>query len=415
MARRPDLLTTLTTFIQQAPSRSFCVALSGGLDSTALLHALHQLSSSHAISLRAIHVHHGLSRFADEWQLHCENLCQSLAVPLHSEQVEVAAAGQSLEATARAARYAVFERQLKAEECLVVAHHQDDQAETFLLQALRGAGPQGLAAMPLQKRFAAGWMCRPMLTHARLELEAYAYAEGLIWVEDDSNQNQRFDRNFLRQQVMPLLQSRWPAAAEILSRAARHCTQASELMQEVAEKDLQQCLRSNNSLSISELKSISKARLENMLRYWISLQALALPNSAKLYELCRQLQHYQTGHQLLIDWQQVEVRAYQARLYAMPKLPPVTLEPFDWHGEVITLPAPFGLLTKASVQLPTDITWPLQVKTRQAGQRVQLPGRSHRHSLKKLMQLIGVPPWLRDRIPLIFHENILVAIPGFTL
>ena len=208
--------------LRQLPTASRChLALSGGLDSCVLLHLLVQLRPQLPFELRAIHVHHGLQHQADSWQNFCEELCNGYDIPLKSVHLTLNVdSGESLEAVAREARYQAMADQMREGELLLTAQHRDDQAETLLLQLLRGSGPAGLAAMPPLARFDPGWLARPLLDCSRQSLEEYARRHDLTWQEDPSNQDQRFDRNFIRHQVMPLLRSRWPAAATTLSRAA---------------------------------------------------------------------------------------------------------------------------------------------------------------------------------------------------
>ncbi|HEV2320748.1 MAG TPA: tRNA lysidine(34) synthetase TilS, partial [Gammaproteobacteria bacterium] len=219
-------------------AQRYWVALSGGLDSMVLLTALAVERGGLPGELRALHVHHGLHPKADEWQRHCEVACASLGIPLEIRRVEVhPATGESLEAVARERRYAAFREVVGADDLLLLAQHADDQLETFLLQALRGAGVRGLAAMPESASFSGLKLARPLLAYGRAELEAWARQQGLSWVEDPSNADTGFDRNYLRHEVLPRLKQRWPAAAETVSRSARLAAEADGLLKELAAED----------------------------------------------------------------------------------------------------------------------------------------------------------------------------------
>ena len=219
--------------LEQTGSAALVVALSGGLDSVVVLHVLADMPAARARGLRAVHVHHGLHPDADAWQRLCETICSALQVSLRSVNVDVPRdGGEGLEAAARHARRAVFAEELGVGEVLVLAHHRDDQAETFLMRALRGSGVDGLGAMQPWRAFANGWLWRPLLGHPRSDLQAYAQAHGLRWIEDPSNADARFDRNFLRQRVLPLLRERWPQADASFARSANLCADAAGLLDE---------------------------------------------------------------------------------------------------------------------------------------------------------------------------------------
>ncbi|MCU7883559.1 MAG: tRNA lysidine(34) synthetase TilS, partial [Candidatus Thiodiazotropha sp. (ex Lucinoma annulata)] len=274
--------TRLLESLKQLPQASCChLAFSGGLDSCVLLHLLAELRLQLPYELRAIHVHHGLQAEAGEWQRHCENICESHDIPLDNVQLTLTPiAGESIEAVAREARYQAFAECMGEGDLLLTAQHQDDQAETLLLQLLRGSGPAGLAAMPLLARFEPGWLARPLLQVSRLTLEAYAQQHALTWHDDPSNQNLRFDRNFIRHQVMPLLRSRWPAASMTLSRAARFSGELLTLVKEEAEEDLVKArYGDSDTLSITALKQLHSVRLRNLLRHWIAASGATMPNS----------------------------------------------------------------------------------------------------------------------------------------
>ncbi|MBV2205059.1 MAG: tRNA lysidine(34) synthetase TilS, partial [Pseudomonas sp.] len=269
--------------VRHAPR--WCVAFSGGLDSTVLLQLLADLARREALPpLRAIHVHHGLQPAADAWPEHCRRVCTALGIPLEVVHVQVEA-GCSLEQAARQARYAAIEMRLEEGEVLLTAQHRDDQAETLLFRLLRGAGVRGLAAMPARRRLGRGWLMRPLLDVSRGELEAHARRLGLAWVEDPSNDSLDFSRNYLRHQVMPLLAQRWPQSVTTLARTAAHMTEAQRLLDELAEMDLAMMAPPAAyawlpvpSLMLGPMLSLSPARQRNALRHWLA-SFTALPDS----------------------------------------------------------------------------------------------------------------------------------------
>lgn len=382
------------------------VALSGGLDSSVLLHRLAAQPAIRARGLRALHVHHGLHADADAWADHCGAVCAALGVSLDVRRVEVARdSGLGLEAAARAARREAFTESLAAGEVLVLAHHQDDQAETFLLRALRASGPEGLAAMRPWRRFAGGWMWRPLLDQPRAVLEAWAREHDLAWIEDPSNLDPVHDRGFLRRELMPLLRQRWPGADAAFGRSAALCAGAAEFLAEGDAGGLDALLVADGAgtgLPIHALRALPRARLARLLRAWTAREGLApLPGSG-IDAIAGLLDAREDGD-ATYRWADACVRAWGGRLHALPL---AALEPLpagwqrDWDGSVpLPLPLPGG--GSLALEGATAFTAPLRVHARQGGERLRLPGRAHHHALKQLLQEAGVPPWQRARMPLL--------------
>ncbi|MBC9249719.1 tRNA lysidine(34) synthetase TilS [Pseudomonas alcaligenes] len=388
------------------------VALSGGLDSTVLLHLLARLSRQQALPpLSAIHVHHGLQAAADAWPEHCRQLCAALGVPLQVEYVRVDA-GASLERAAREARYAAFTRQLGAGELLLTGQHRDDQAETLLFRLLRGAGVRGLAGMPRQRALGEGTLLRPLLGMARAELEAYARQHGLRWVEDPSNSDTRLARNFLRHQVLPPLARHWPQAAANLARSAEHLREAQGLLDELAMADLAAAATPSAfawlalpSLALQPLRQLSPARQRNALRHWLAALG-ELPDS----------DHWR-GWEALRDaaadaapiWRMAggELQRADGRLWwlAGPWLQAVPAPELELAQQ-----ASWSLPGNGQLNLQGELARAgLQVRYRQGGEVLQVPGRGHR-DLKRLFNEQGVPAFVRSRVPLLFRGNELLAV-----
>jgi tRNA(Ile)-lysidine synthase len=395
---------------RQAPA--WRVALSGGLDSTVLLHLLVQLARREILpNISAIHVHHGLQAAAEPWPAHCQALCKRLDVPLVVRRVEVPQ-GASLERAAREARYAAFVEELGDGEVLLTAQHRDDQAETLLFRLLRGAGVRGLAGMPVSRALGRGALVRPLLQCSRAELEAYARAQGLEWVEDPSNADIRYARNYLRQQVMPLLTTHWPQAPGNLARSAAHLREAEELLAELARQDLAATQTSSPfswlplpSLELAPLLGLSPARQRNALRHWLA-PLTELPDSdhwAGWRDLCAA-----AGDAAPI-WRLArgELRRADGRLW--------------WLAGVWLRPAPPAQVWDDPRRplLLADNGWlyldgitpsgPLQVRYRQGGEVLLLPGRGQR-DLKRLLNESGLPAFARGRLPLLYRGEELLAV-----
>ncbi|KRG69050.1 tRNA lysidine(34) synthetase TilS [Pseudoxanthomonas dokdonensis] len=389
---------------------SIWLGFSGGLDSSVLLHLL-AADPRYRARLRAIHVHHGLNPAADDWARHCQDACAALGIPLVTCTVSVRRdAGQGLEAAARQARYDAFSASMRAGDVLVTAHHLDDQAETFLLRALRASGPDGLAAMRDWRPWQAGWHWRPLLAVARAELLAYAGQQRLQWIEDASNLDQHHDRNFLRRQVMPLLQQRWPHAPEAFARAAQLTAQSVELL---AEADSQAAASAATSdprqLQVPALLAWPAARRARVLRQWIERLGLPALPAHGVTQVERDLLGDSHDTQACFRWQDASLHRWRDRLWAGREPSPL---PPDWQADwdgASPLPLPGGgvLQLLGAAALP----WVARVSGRRGGERIQRAGHRHRHALKKLLQQSAIPPWQRATLPLLYApDGALMAV-----
>ena len=407
------LVEILSTYLD---TQQIWIAYSGGLDSQVLLHAVAQLRPQlPQQKLRAIHIHHGLHSQADYWAQHCQASCQALAIPCEIIHVQVRQAPrESLEANARTARYQAIAQLLAPKDIVLTAQHTDDQAETVLLQLFRGAGVAGLAAMPMVTRLALGWLIRPLLNYTRAQLYAYAQQAQLQWIEDSSNTDIRFDRNFLRHQIIPQLQQRWPSLSQTLNRSARHQAEAHELVQDLAQIDWETC-RTNHltQLNLEALATLRPARQRQVIRYWLNQCQLPIPSSAQLQQLLHNFLSAKTDRQPVISWRGLEIRRYRQLLFAMPPLPP---QPAASYQLTWLLPQllilPLGQLTAVPVlgqglALPSGTV--LQIRFRQGGEVFHWHG--HQRVVKKLLQTLQLPPWQRYFIPLVYLNTTLVAIP----
>lgn len=377
------------------------VALSGGLDSSVLLHALARDPRARRRGLRALHVHHGLHADADRWAGRCAALCDALEVPLHVEAVVVRDAGLGREGDARAARHAAFEAHAGDGGVLALAHHLDDQAETFLLRALRASGPDGLAAMRPLRPLAGGWLWRPLLGLPRDRLLDYARHHRLSWVEDPANADLDLDRNFLRHRVLPLLRERWPHAAGALARSASLARESVDLLDDEDAVALAGASTDDPAvLDARALRGLPPPRRARVLRRWIAGLGLPPIPALALARVDRELLPARSDSIAEVEWADTVVHAWRDHLHAAPRAGSVASGwRLDWDGRT-----PLVLPDGGSLETRPGILWPepLRVGARSGGERIRLPGRSHRHLLKHALQDAGVPPWLRGRLPLLW-------------
>ena len=384
------------------------VGFSGGLDSTVLLHLLAQDPAQRQRGLRAVHVHHGMQAAADDWVTHCQRQCEAWQIPLHVAHVHVDSdAGNGPEAAARNARHAAFAAHLQAGEWLALAHHLDDQAETFLLRALRGSGVDGLAAMRERRDFAAGQLWRPLLHSPRAALEAHARQHDLHWIEDPSNATDDFDRNFLRNQVLPLLAQRWPHASAALTRSAALVGQADALLQVQDQHVLHDCMDAAGNLSTLALQALPVAQCARVLRLWVRQRGLpALPGNG-VARIRADLLNAATDRQAEFRWQHARIVSWNRHLHALQPLPPWPAGWQQvWDGRMPLALPDGGVLT---LHGSDGFDAPLRVRQRQGGERIHLPGRPHSHLLKHLLQEAMIAPWLRPHLPLLCDGEQLLA------
>ncbi|MBK4999473.1 tRNA lysidine(34) synthetase TilS [Pseudomonas sp. S31] len=388
------------------------IAFSGGLDSTVLLHLLASHARNHASPpLRALHVHHGLQPAADAWPAHCQSICDTLGIDLQVIHVQVAP-GASLEQAAREARYAAFEKLLGPGDVLFTAQHRDDQAETLLFRLLRGAGVRGLAGVPQRRPLGQGSLARPLLSQSRQQLQSFAQAHGLNWIEDPSNSDTRFARNYLRGEVMPVLQRRWPQAAQNMARSAEHLGEALGLLDEVAEADLAVAGQGAplpwtrlDSLDLATLTALSPARQRNALQYWLSRRT-RLPDTRHWagWADLRDAAVDACPQWCLADGQLVRSHGRIWWLSGDWLHLPAGRHAWADPGSALALPGNGSVRLQAGQPLAN-----LHVAYRQGGEVLELPGRGRR-DLKRLLNELQVPHFLRARLPLLYQGERLLAV-----
>lgn len=396
---------------------SILLAYSGGLDSTVLLHQLVTWRDKYpALSLRAIHVHHGLSPRADEWLEHCQRQCQSWQVPLIAEHVELNSTRHGIEAAAREARYQAFLKHLNRDEVLVTAQHQDDQCETLLLALKRGSGPAGLAAMPEKLYLRQHILIRPLLSHSRHELERWARQYHLTWIEDESNQDTRFDRNFLRQEIIPLLQARWPQFAANCTRSARLCGEQEQLLDELLTESLNTCFQPDGGLYVASFGDMSEPKRNAILRRWIAHCGGNMPSYDAVKRLWNEVISSRHDASPRLQMGEYDVRRFRQALYWVKRQPSLKESTLIWPdlARPLSLPQDLGMLIQQEGGewiRPPETDEQVNIRFQVKGD-IHIAGRSGGRVMKKLWQELNVPPWLRERTPLVFYDEQLIMAPG---
>lgn len=440
-------------------SFTYWVAYSGGRDSHVLLHTLCQLRAHYpALKVKAIHINHGLNPKSGEWEAHCKAIADDLNVPFEAHRVHLdITSGDSIEAMAREARYGVFEKRLTPESILLTAHNQDDQAETFLLQALRGAGPKGLGGIAAERPLGKGWLARPLLNVSRAEINAYAEHYHLSYIDDPSNDETRFRRNFLRHEIMPLLQSVYPSAVPCLSRSSQMCADDNAMLSEYIEKDYDHVLQkkqvlnekqigceSANSLHCAHFDGLTFQQQCHLLRYWFMKNNQKAPSLKQCRIIIDEVVFAKNDANPSLVMLDRVIKRYQGKLISevhhkvnsrdLP-LSRLRSDP-QWErghlGEGRERSSPIHCdihhwFLKEPLRLPNNSVWhakrvkgqgisceriatdTLQVRFRVGGERCRLPGKRTR-PLKKILQDLAIPPWEREQIPLFYDDNKIVGV-----
>ncbi|MBL6986155.1 MAG: tRNA lysidine(34) synthetase TilS [Methylobacter sp.] len=412
------------------------VAYSGGVDSHVLLHLCASTAQLKG-KLTAVYVHHGLQTEAESWAKHCEQTASDLGVEFLTLRVNAKAmSGESPEEAARNARYAAFKSIIKTDDALLLAQHREDQLETVLLQLFRGSGLRGLSGMPESMVFGAGIMLRPLLNTPKQAISDYAQANRLSWVEDPSNQSNDYDRNFLRNAVVPLLKQRWPAIDKTVARSARHCADAQVLVEEIADELFDEVFNpADATLSISRLAAHHLHQQQLIIRHWFRRMGLKMPAQAFIGRILGQVVAAAEQRDPVLSGQGYSIRRYRDKLYCL----------IHQHGTGLHLPEECQAGKPDACQLvqtQQDAFWPkgqasiqiaynqilscvpaskgilreqwasakVEIRFRRGGEKICLPGRQGHHSLKNLFQEAGIPPWKRDMIPLVYLNDMLAAV-----
>ena len=405
------------------------VGYSGGLDSHVLLHVIIELIGKKRIT--AVHVNHQLSSNSDIWQKHCEDRCLEIGVDIICKTVSIKNRGTGIEDAARNARYSVFEKLLKKNDLLILAHHADDQIETMLFRLFRGSGIKGMSGMPISRLLGNGELFRPLLPFFRRDLESYASANQINWIEDDSNLDIAFDRNFIRHKLIPTINERWPNSSFKLNRSANIFAESDFLINILAQKDFKIVTEVSErvgwSISIDKLNGFEIIRQKNILRYWFNLHNLTLPSYAVLDNALNQMIGSKIDAEPIVSWGDLQLRRFNKKLYLLPlnfedpnysvkkKKGRELLEKnsIKWDGSShLILPDSSSLCVKLKMKggLRIDVKKNLEIRFRSGGERCKPKGRSGSNTLKKLFQEYSLEPWLRNNIPLIYIDNRLAAV-----
>jgi tRNA(Ile)-lysidine synthase len=378
---------------------------------------LHLLASIPALNHRllAVHINHGISPNALGWQQHCEQWCEELNIAFRSQAVEFNRES-NIEEGARTARFAVFSSLLNKNGCLLLGHHLDDQAETLLLQLFRGAGIDGLSSMSECSTWEQGVIARPLLSCSREQIKRYALEQGLVWIEDESNEDSAYTRNYLRHHIMPLLVQKWPGVVGNLARTASHCQEAQLNLDYQAMQDCGELLNATNSLSIEPLSVLSEARIFNVLRVWLKQLKIKRPSAAIFKRIVHEVFYSRPDATPLVSWGTVTIRRYNGQLWLEQQQQTPSPECTEWPH----FPEPLVLAggaclsvinAKSGLMLPDDAE--LSVRFRQGGETMILHKQTKQ--LKKLFQEWNVPTWDRERVPLLYVNEQLAAVIGYAV
>jgi tRNA(Ile)-lysidine synthase len=403
------------TFAQIPKQAQVFIAYSGGVDSHVLLHlcAVYR----HDFRLHAVYIHHGLQDVAEGWGQHCQATAEQLQIGFSLLRVNAhPAPGQSPEEAARNARYQALQALLNNGDVLMLAQHREDQLETVLLQLFRGAGLPGLSGMPAQCQFGKGQMVRPLLDASKQAILDYAQAQNLHWVEDPTNQQNDYDRNYLRNVILPNLKERWPASDKTVSRSAQHCAEAQSILTELAQELLNQVLLTeHNTLDINKLLSFTQQKQHLIVRQWFKYLGLKMPPQSLLSRIFTEVIAAKTQSDPVLALAEHSVRRYHGQLYCVPNFAVFDMSDKLWPRDqrVVTISKQMSITAYEASTGILAKQWQnalVTVRFRSGGETIKLPGRQGHHALKKLYQEAGIPPWQRTAMPLIYLDDKLAAV-----
>ncbi|WP_165312079.1 tRNA lysidine(34) synthetase TilS [Vibrio ziniensis] len=396
-------------------SRCFVLALSGGADSRVMLELLARYRDEFGVSVCAVHVHHGLSKNADHWAMCCQTWCDESFVPLSVEHVHLdIKSGESIEKLARDARYAVLAKHIKDNDVLLLGQHADDQIETFLLALKRGSGPKGLSSMALSAPFSNGILLRPLLTVKRADIEDFAESNQLSWVTDESNEDVRYERNFIRHQITPILSDRWPSIHQAVQRSAELCAEQQALLEELLREELKHTLYSDGSLKIDVLDEKSDGVRRQIIRQWLTTHKMTMPSRKHTEMIWLEVASSTVDANPKLKLGDREIRRFDNRLYCVDEYRDISA----WKSSIVVeqkllLPDELGTLSivtqQGGIGLPERLD-DLWVSFNPEGLSACPVGRAGSRKLKKLFQEYGVPSWLRRRIPILMYQDKVVAV-----
>jgi tRNA(Ile)-lysidine synthase len=417
-----EIQQQLETFLDKHPvTGRFIVAFSGGCDSTVLLHTLNRLHIP-ANKILAVHVNHNLQDNSAYWEKFCCDTANQLGVDYHGIRLDLGTVKSNIEEQARILRYQAFSTLMTSDDVLMTAHHRDDQAETFLLQLLRGAGLRGLSAMNPVSGFPPGKLLRPLLNFSRQQIEEYAEQNSIQWIDDPSNTDNRFDRNFLRNEVLPLLETRWSAAKSTIARSAENCREAAVMIDAMSAHDLENCIGAyRHSLSINCLNTLSSARQHAVIRAWVEANDFPLPDRKATQTICTDFIDSRQDAKPVLKWSYVQMYRFGGFLYLIgnslfDEVETLQATQYELKQGYVELPYPSGrLLLELSDSVTDDLLENIEISFREQGQTINIENRHGTRKLKKLFQEWNIPPWMRNFVPIIYVKGQCMAIADYAM
>ncbi|QCI19693.1 MAG: tRNA lysidine(34) synthetase TilS [Buchnera aphidicola (Brevicoryne brassicae)] len=403
--------------IKKLKNKSFLIAYSGGLDSTVLLHQLIEIKKiTPDIKIRAIYINHNLTLLAKKWIKHCKKHCKIYQIPLTIKDIDIHQNKNKTEEQLRIKRYSIIYNHLLSEEILLTGHHMNDQCETFFLSLKRGSGPTGLSSMSFETILGNKTIIRPFLNKTKKELELWANRKNLKWIEDFSNFNINHDRNYIRHNIIPVLEKRWPFFLKNCFRTIKICRKETILLNDLLLEKIQNFIKFDNSLNIKSFQNIKKETCTAFIRRWIRLQTIKMPSYKNIECIYHQmiLSRKDANPKIVLD--ENEIRRYKKSLYFI-KTPPILNSTFlFWHkkNSKLILPNNLGNLTQDNqgMSLPKPRKNQLVNIRFQYEGKILILGRDKKRKIKKIWQEKNIPPWLRNQIPLLFYNNIFISALG---
>ncbi len=395
--------------------KKYWIGFSGGADSTALLQAIWECSENLPVPIHAVHFHHGLQDAADAWQDHCRSFCQERDIPFLSEKLEIQAVTQnSPEEESRNCRYRSVANILGDQEMYLTAHHAEDQAETLFLNLMRGSGIEGLAGIPVLRNLEKGWVARPLLDMHRVDLEQFLKARGVGWLNDPSNDDTAFDRNYLRQELFPLLEQRWPGIVRRLSRTARNARVSASAMATFIENQSGDLIRDKSKMPLQKLLELEPEMQTLIVRQWLRRHEVSVLPEARLREFLDQLAGSQLTSQAEVQWEGWMIKRYQRDLWLHRRKPFLACPEVKWQSEMkVDLGPDSGFLQLVGKSVSVPDTW--LVRARKEGDRIRLLPNGPSHKIKQFFQSAFVPPWLRSGVPVLEWDGEPVALGDWVL
>ena len=405
--------SSIASSLEKKSYDEFLIAYSGGCDSTALLYFAKQIAKKNKINIRAIHVNHNLNKESKKWENHCKEFCKEINVELYIENINIILKpGDSIEEKAREERYFSIYSQMGKKTLMMTAHHGDDQAETFLYQLFRGSGAKGLSSMPRIKKIKKGFHLRPFLAFNKKTLEDFLESKTLSYIEDQSNNNTDFSRNFIRKEILPDIKKKWPSCASTISRSAKNISESYKLNEDLAMIDIQNFLINNICKLNISVRSLDEYRCNNVIRYWISKNNYRMPSSEQMNSIYSNVINAGKDKVPFFLCSEYEIRRHNDYIEIMlplKKHDPSIIYKWKYMENLIITNLSLNLSwNDLEKRFGRKIAYDVEVRFRKSGENIKLY--NSKKSLKDHMREINMPPWKRDRTPLIYIDKELRVI-----